>query len=217
MGRSLSLADAPIFSKDNYNYKMNTSKQLEYPVHELIDQRWSPRAFQPRELETHQVRSLFEAARWAPSSYNAQPWRYIYALNQSSDAFKPLLECLFPANQLWAKHAGMLILALAKMGFDGKEGINRHAYYDLGAANYALTTQATSMGLHVHQMGGFDQQKARELFNINEDFDPVAMLAVGYKGYPEQLPEKFRALEQPKKDRMRQEEFVTRFMQQPQD
>jgi len=190
---------------------MQQNPVVAYPINDLLEKRWSPRAFQPHKAITEdQVRQLFEAARWTPSSYNAQPWRYLYASNGEDDAFEALLDLLYPGNQAWARSAGMLILSMAQLTVSETERENPYAMYDLGAANLALSIQATELDLYVHQMAGFDKKLARERFRISEDFSPEVLMAVGYKGYPEQLPEPLREREQPKKNRLEQEEFVTR-------
>ncbi|MEM7655153.1 MAG: nitroreductase family protein [Bacteroidota bacterium] len=194
---------------------MQQTSVVEHPISSLLDQRWSPRAFQSdRILSDEQIHQLFEAARWSPSSYNAQPWRFFYAKNRETDAFERLLDCTYPSNQVWAKDAGMLVLSIAQLTVEvqGNTHPNSYAWYDLGAANMALSIQATEMGLYVHQIAGFDKAKARETFDLGPDQDPVVMMAIGYKGEADQLAEPLRQRELPKKPRMTQEEFVTRIV-----
>lgn len=177
-------------------------------LHPLLQQRWSPRAFVPgKPLRTEQVQLLFEAARWAPSSYNEQPWRYWYALWGES-GFDDLLDVLAEANRQWARNASMLILAAASMKYRRNGKPNKHAWYDTGQANFALTVQATAMGLYVHQMGGFSAEKAKELLALPDDIEPVVMMAVGYKGDPYMLDADLRRLETPHKERLTLEELV---------
>jgi nitroreductase len=153
-------------------------------IHELLARRWSPRAFSSRPVEPAKLTQLFEAARWAPSSYNAQPWSFIVATREDAEGYNRLLSTLVDANRQWAQHAPVLILAVAKLDYNHVARSNRHALYDLGQAVANLTVQATSLGLHIHQMGGFDSRTARELFAIPEGYEPVSVLALGYQIAP---------------------------------
>jgi nitroreductase len=153
-------------------------------IHELLARRWSPRIFSSRPVETPKLGQLFEAARWAPSSYNAQPWGFIVATREDADGYSRLLSTLADANRQWAQHVPVLILAVAKLDFNHVARQNRHAFYDLGQAVANLTFQATAVGLHVHQMAGFDPRAARELFAIPEGYEPVSVLALGYQEGP---------------------------------
>ncbi|MBF0399333.1 MAG: nitroreductase family protein [Magnetococcales bacterium] len=157
-------------------------------VHELIRQRWSPRAFDGlRAVDRGEVMTLLEAARWAPSCYNTQPWRYIVALRENKAAFDRILACLVDVNQVWAKEAAVLMISLARKLHDHNGKPNRWAWHDVGAANAQLTLQATAMGLVVHQMAGYDPEAVRRLYSLHDLFDPVTILALGYPGSPEQL------------------------------
>ena len=159
------------------------------PIHDVLKHRWSPRAFDARPIEPEKLRSLFEAARWAPSSFNDQPWRFIVGTKDDPATFKRILESLVEVNQAWAKNAAVLILAVAKLKFDHSGESNRHAFHDVGLAVGNLIVQATDLGLGVHQMAGFSPQKAREHFHIPEGYDPVSVLAIGYPGDPASLPD----------------------------
>lgn len=147
-------------------------------------------AFTDREIEPEIIKELFQAAHWAPSSRNIQPWRYIYALRAEIE-FKLLLNLLFEGNQRWAKNAEMLILSLAqtKYRFQDEVRDNRHSWHDTGLANSLLIIQAVSIGLLAHPMGGFDINRARKNFNIPPEYDPVVMIAVGYQGDDSELPD----------------------------
>ncbi len=147
-------------------------------------------AFADREIEPEKAMELFEAAHWAPSSRNIQPWRYIYALRNESE-FQVLLNLLFPGNQRWAKNAGILILSLAqtKCRFQEETKDNKHSWHDTGLANSLLIIQAVSMGLLAHPMGGFYTEKAIQDFKIPPEYDPVIMIAIGYPGDNSQLPD----------------------------
>jgi nitroreductase len=154
-----------------------------------ISTRWSPKVFDPEPLPAEELRSLFEAARWAPSSRNEQPWRYLVAVRGDGAAFDRLADCLTGGNRDWAPQAPVLALSVAKMRFDYKDRPNRHAWHDLGMASMSLVLQARHRGLHAHFMGGFDGEKARETCRIPADHEPVAMIALGRPGTPEQAPE----------------------------
>ncbi len=153
-------------------------------IHELLARRWSPKAFSSRPVEPAKFAQLFEAARWAPSSYNAQPWAFIVATREDAEGYNRLLSTLMDVNRQWAQQAPVLILAVAKLDFNHVARANRHALYDLGQAVAHLTIQATALDLHIHQMGGFDPNAARELFAIPAGYEPVAVLALGYNEVP---------------------------------
>ena len=146
-----------------------------------ISKRWSPGVFTNQEPDETAIHALFEAARWAPSSYNEQPWLYVYALKNDGETRETLEGLLVEANA-WAKEAGLLLCSFAKKTFDKNGKVNTKAQHDVGASNYALTLQATKMGLITHQMGGFTADKANEALGVPENFEPVSMMAVGYAG-----------------------------------
>jgi nitroreductase len=166
--------------------------QTAQPVHELIAGRWSPRAFSDREVTSEQLVSLLEAARWAASSYNEQPWRFIVASKSDPETYDKLLGSLMELNQLWARSAPVLILSLAKKTFTHNGTPNLYALHDAGMAFSNLALQATALGLSVHFMGGFNRAVARTAFQIPDDYDLGAIAAIGYPGDPATLPEKFR-------------------------
>jgi len=170
------------------------------PVHDLISHRWSPRAFEARAIPPKELKCLFEAARWAASSYNAQPWYYIVATKDDPENFQKVLSTFVEFNQGWAKSAAAVALSVAghKMPHDGSQ--NRHAFHDVGAASATLALEATSHGMQVHQMAGILPDKAREVFGIPPEFEAVAGFAIGYAGDPMTLPE----------GRMRDQETGTR-------
>ena len=151
-----------------------------HPIHDLIRRRWSPRAFDPdRLVEPAKLRSIFEAARWAPSSNNEQPWRFIVATKDEPEEFGKVLACLVEKNQSWARHAPVLMIGATSLAFERNRQRNRHAFYDLGAAVAFLTMEATAQGLSLHQMAGFSPDKARETFSIPESAEAVVALALG--------------------------------------
>ncbi|HVH71205.1 MAG TPA: nitroreductase family protein [Candidatus Dormibacteraeota bacterium] len=180
----------------------------DYPVHELIRNRWSPRAFSDKPVEPAVLASLFEAARWAASSYNEQPWSYLVATKDDPENFKEMLSVLVDFNQNWAKNAPVLAISVAHRNFSHNDAPNPVAAHDVGAANAQLTAEATSRGLLVHQMAGFSHDKAREVFAIPEGWDPVSAIAIGYPGDPQTLPENFRKSELAPRTRKPIREFV---------
>lgn len=178
----------------------------EHPIHELISQRWSPRAFSAQPVEPAKLKTVFEAARWAASGGNKQPWYFIYATKENTEAFERITSALFEGNVIWAKEAPLLIVMVAKRGeYVGHEYIT---YYELGMAVGNLVTQAVELGLVTHQMGGFDPAKARENLNIPEGYDPIAIMALGYPGNHATLPDALREREIAERIRKPQNEFV---------
>lgn len=169
---------------------IDKSADTQYPIQDLLRQRWSPLAFSEQLVEPEKLRSVLEAARWAASSYNEQPWSFIVATKDNQAEFDRLLGCLAEGNQQWAQNAPVLILSVAKLQFERNGDLNRHAFHDVGAAAANLAIQATALGLFIHQMAGFDVLKAREVYSIPEGYEPVAAIALGYIGDPQTLPER---------------------------
>lgn len=178
------------------------------PIHELLGTRWSPRAFDRKPVDTEKLRSLFEAARWAPSSYNAQPWYYIIATKDDPKNYQKILESFVEFNQSWAKNAPVLALSVAAQDFAHNQQPNRHAFHDVGQASASLAYQANALGLQVHQMAGILPEKARELFSIPEGYEPVAGLAIGYPGDAASLPDQLRERENAPRERKPLKSFV---------
>ena len=176
----------------------------------IIDKRWSPRAFDETEsLTREQVDSLFEAARWAPSSMNEQPWLYYYTTRKDSVSFSSYMDCLMPGNSSWAQRADLIILSVARKKFRRNNKPNRHALHDTGAANVLLALRAAEMGLQAHQMGGFDIAKTVELFNLDpEMYEPVTFISVGTPVNPDILPVELREREVAPRSRREVAEFV---------
>lgn len=174
---------------------MNESADLEVKVIPVILERHSPRSFNPdRPLGRELVMSLLEAARWAPSSGNSQPWFYIVFDGTVPESLEKARESLDDGNRVWAGQAPVLLLACSRVTRkNGKP--QRYGEHDLGLANENLLLQATSMGLHVHPMAGFDKKRAREEFSIPESYQPMVMIAVGYPGDLDDLPEDLRERE----------------------
>ena len=180
---------------------MEKPASAQFPIHDLLARRWSPRAFDERPIDPAVVASLFEAARWAPSSNNEQPWRFVVASRERQAEFDRLLGCLLEGNRTWAFRAPMLILSIARLNFEKWDKPNRHALHDVGMATGNLVLQATAHGLVARQMAGFDVERARIDLNIPSGYDPVAMIAVGYPGDPNILPERFKQHELNQRER----------------
>jgi len=187
---------------------MQKPATTDHPVHDFIVKRWSPRAFSDKPVPPEVLRSLFEAARWAASSYNDQPWAYLVAIKDDKENFSKMLSVLMDMNAAWAKQAPVLAISVARQHFKHNGSQNPVAQHDVGAANAQLTMEATSRGLVVHQMAGFHHDKARQLFGIPEGWEPVSGMAIGYPGDPENLPEQLRKTELAPRTRKPLSEFV---------
>jgi nitroreductase len=173
---------------------MNPHKQAApaHPIHELIARRWSPYGFADRPVPVEDLRSLFEAARWAASSYNEQPWSYILATKDDPQEFQRLLSCLVETNQAWAQAAPALALCCTSLVFKRNGKPNPAAIHDLGLAAANICLEATARGLYVHQMIGILPERARELYGIPEGVQAVTGMAMGYAADPHSLPEKLQ-------------------------
>jgi nitroreductase len=180
----------------------------DYPINELMIERWSPYAFADRLVSQADLHSLFEAARWAASSYNEQPWHYIVATKEEPEQFQQLLGCLVEGNQVWAKAAPVLALGVVSLKFARNAQDNRAAVHDLGLAAGNLTVEATARGLSVHQMIGILPDKAREIYQIPEGFEAWTGLAIGYRGDPNQLPDRLAERDLAARQRKPLREFV---------
>ena len=186
---------------------MEKPADSQYQIHDLLRRRWSPRAFDDRPIEPEKLRSLFEAARWAPSSNNGQPWRFLVAVKENKAEYDRLFNCLVEGNQQWASRAPVLLLSVATVQFEDGS-VNRHAFHDTGMAAENLVIQATALGLVAHQMAGFRIDQARADCQIPEGYEPVAMMAVGYPGDPAQLSDRLRVREVQPRARKSVTEFV---------
>jgi nitroreductase len=180
----------------------------DYPIHAVLADRWSPYAFAARAVPEADLWSLFEAARWAASSYNEQPWRYIVATKDDPEQFQRVLSCLVEGNQGWAKAAPVLALGVVSLRFARNNKDNRAAVHDLGLAAGNLVVEATARGLFVHQMIGILPDKARETFGIPEGFEAWTGLAIGYQGDPASLPDRLRERDLAPRERKPLREFV---------
>lgn len=168
--------------------------KTEHPVIDLIKNRWSARSFSDKAITQHELNTILEAATWAFSANNAQPWNYIYA-HKHDASFQRLVDCLMPGNKPWAKNAAVLMVVTANKKYDnGTE--NKIAKHDIGATNATLMLQATSMDIYGHVMGGYDHQKTIDTLNLDTElYEPVVMIALGYLDPPEKLEEPFKTRE----------------------
>lgn len=169
-------------------------------------ERWSPRAFWDQPVPDEDLEAVFEAARWAPSSYNEQPWRFVYATSQEDR--ERFLEAILPGNRAWAQDAPVLVYVVAKTTFEHDGKPNGHAWFDTGAAWMSLALQARQLGLHTHAMGGIEPTKAAEIIDLPDDHEVVCALAIGYRAPLETLPDELAAEETEPSDRQAVETIV---------
>ena len=171
---------------------MSRNANVDVDIHALLQQRHSPYAFDPgRSVSSDDLRALFEAARWAMSSYNEQPWRYIVGVKGQGDTWDRVYGVLVEGNQPWAANAPVLALGVYDSKFARNDKPNKAAAHDLGAASAMLTLEATARGLVVHQMIGIEPELARERFAIDERLEPFTALAIGYAGEPHHVPDDY--------------------------
>ncbi len=175
---------------------MNTDNQASanHKVLDIIQNRWSPRAFSEKTITSETFNTLMEAARWAASSMNEQPWRFIYAF-KGEKVFDQIADTLMPGNKPWAEQAPALLITIVKTTFDRNGKPNRNAQHDLGLAIGNLSLQATAEGIGLHQMGGIFLDKIRETFGLPEAYEAVSVIAMGYYGNPDSLTEELKARE----------------------
>ena len=186
---------------------MEKPAETDHEIHELLKSRWSPRAYSQQPIEEEKLWSLFEAARWSASGGNQQPWAFILISRSDREAHEKLIEILSGRNKLWAKDAPVLVLSVAKLNPQPGSN-NRFAYYDVGQAVAHLSIQASAVGLSVRQMAGFDAEKARHLFQLPEGVEPMTLIAMGYFGDVETLPDELRERELAPRTRKPLAEFV---------
>jgi len=168
----------------------------QFPVIEEIKKRWSPRAFDTsKSLTRDNIHTLLEAASWAPSAMNEQPWRYVVALKEETQKFNAVVDCLFEGNTIWAKHASALVVSFARLNYSATGKTNSAALHDVGMANQNMLLQAASMGIYTHVMGGFDKEKTKHIFKTEPDMQPVVIIALGFLGNPDDLPEPLKVRE----------------------
>jgi nitroreductase len=172
-----------------------------------ILRRWSPRAFADHPVSASDMKKLFESARWAASSYNEQPWRFLVG-RKGDPTYTKIFESLAAFNQAWAKNAPVLMLSVGKKTFTQNGNPNHYALHDTGAATANLALQATALGFHTHSMGGFDRDKVRAAFQVPEDYEIGAVTAMGYLGSVDALPDSLKAAETSPRARKPLSEFV---------
>lgn len=187
---------------------MPTRTRPDHPIHELISARWSPYAFSERPIPRDDLLSIFEAARWAASSFNEQPWRYLVASRDQTQGFDRILSCLLDGNRMWARQAPTLALGCVRRTFSRNGRPNRVAQHDLGLASATLTFEATSRGVFVHQMAGIQPDKAQSVFAIPEPFEVVTGLALGYLADPSTRVPELHARDEHARTRYPLSEFV---------
>jgi len=177
-------------------------------IHPILKARWSPRSFDGGRIVEHdKEQRLFEAARWAPSSFNEQPWRFIVG-RKGDPTWTNIVETMVAFNQEWARHAPLLIMTLGKKTYSKNGDTNSVYKYDLGASVAHMTFQAYHDGLVMHQMGGFSKEKAIAAFDLAADYDPVTILAVGYQGDPGKLNPEMEEMERAPRSRMPAEKLI---------
>lgn len=176
--------------------KASDFRKADHPIDLIFVNRWSPRAMTGETITHEELMTLFEAARWAPSSYNEQPWRFLYAMRGDPD-WPTFFNLLVPANQEWARHAAVLLLIAARTTFTRNNKPNPVHSFDSGSAWCCLALQGSKMNLVVHGMAGFDWDRAPQALNIPDGFAVQAMAAIGRPGDPDLLPESLRKVETP--------------------
>jgi nitroreductase len=179
-----------------------------YPVQEFIIKRWSARAFSSDSISPDKLYAIFEAASWAPSSMNEQPWRYKFATQDEPEEFKRFHSCLNPGNKPWSAKAPVIILSLAKKTFMKTGAANKHYFHDVGAANNNLLLQAAAFDIYGHMMAGFDERKTIVEFDLPSDLEPVCFIVLGYLGRAENLDEPFLSRELQERTRKSLEEII---------
>ena len=180
----------------------------DHPIHPLLRDRWSPRAFLSKPVEKAKLLSLLEAARWAPSSYNGQPWHFLVATQEEPEEFTKMLGCLVEANQAWAKAAPVLMISVAKHNFEFNGKPNRCAVHDVGLASENMVIEAMAHGLAMHGMAGIELDKIREVYGLPEDCHAVAGWALGYAGEPDMLEGALKERELAPRERKPLAQFV---------
>lgn len=186
---------------------MQNPTNNKYPINNLIKQRWSPRAFSNKAVEKEKIQSILEAARWAPSAFNEQPWRFIVS-QKGDDTYENILKTLIDWNIQWAGKANVLIVNIAKKTFSHNGKQNVTFKYDLGQAVGSMIIEVVNQGLYSHQMSGFDANKAAELLNIPDDFQAVSVTAIGYYGNINELPEDMAEIEIKPRERKELKEII---------
>lgn len=174
----------------------------------LISDRYSPMAFSEKVPSNKDMESIFSAAIHAPSAFNEQPWRFVYASKEDIGSYNDFFNCLVDANKIWAVNAPVLALSIAKKTLSLNGKANPYAMYDAGMAVGNILVQAMSLGIFIHQMGGYDKEMARTNLGIPDDFEPIAMMALGYQGDPSKLPAELQQRATKRSSRKNIEEVV---------
>jgi nitroreductase len=198
----------PLTTRESDIVNDDRTAGTEHPIDDLLARRWSPRAFEPRAVSGADLRALLEAARWAPSCFNDQPWFFLAATRDEANDFDRLLGGLNAFNRTWARNAGALVLTVARSTFAHNGKPNAYAWHDIGLAAAQLTVEATARGLHVHQMAGILPDHIRETCGIPDGHDPVTGIAIGYLADPSSLPDDLADKETTQRSRKPQSEFV---------
>ena len=185
------------------------TKQVDttHDIHPLLKKRWSPRAFADQDIPEEILNELFEAARWAASSMNEQPWQYVYA-RKGTQSFDELIQRVMPGNQVWAKEAPVILVALKRTTFERNGKPNPGANHDLGMANAQLVLQAAHRDIYVHMMGGFFRDQMNEYLQLEENVESAVVMALGYMGEVDQLEEPYKSRETAPRTRKPISEFV---------
>lgn len=177
-------------------------------IRNLLQRRRSPRAFSSRPISLEDLQTILEAARWAPSSANEQPWRYMVARHEDKPEHDKMVSLLAEGNRIWANRAPVLILTMARRHFEKYKTGNLHALHDVGLASACMMLQALDLDIYMRQMGGFDMQRSIEAYAIPPDYEPVSIIALGYPGHPAQLPDHLAQREQQPRSRRPLSEIV---------
>ena len=187
---------------------MSRESDTDHPIHELLRKRWSPVGYSDRMIADDDLLALFEAARWAASSFNEQPWSYIVARRDDPEAFERMAGCLMDANRAWAERAPVLAIGITSLFFqhNGKENVA--AFHDLGLATATLSLEAMSRGIYLRQMIGIDQEKAQEIYKVPDTHKVFTGVAIGYPADPLNLPENLQKRDTAPRTRKPLEDFV---------
>jgi nitroreductase len=177
---------------------------------EIIQERWSPYAFSPEPVEEFKLKAMFEAARFAPSSNNEQPWMFVYTTREDEKTFNDYLGFMNESNRIWAKNAYVIIISFARTLFSNSDTVNRFAFHDTGMAVTNLLLQALTLDIYVHQMGGYSTEKVKEYFRLDETIAPVAVMAAGYLGDGSDLPPHLQKRDEHRRPRKQVNEYTFR-------
>lgn len=187
---------------------MKKEAPTDHPVHALVSGRWSPYWFDDREVAPDDLRSILEAARWAPSSYNEQPWSYLVATRNQPEPFGRMIECLVEGNRTWAASAAVLMIGIIARNHARNGAPNRACEHDLGLAAATLTFEASARGISVHQMSGILPEQVHDTYGVPDTHTPLTAIALGYCAPPDQLPERYCDRQHRARERRALDEFV---------